>query len=166
MDAVLQTSLQMVLFSFMLQSSLAQQQPNSNFTLTPISCYVCNSGEGFDGAACNPAVIDDKFKLSFTRQCPSQDSHGSPYTHCRRIVQSAETDSRVIRSCATAGTSGRKGSGCSAKVGTARITMKYCDCYNTSPSAPCNSGQKHNVVMTSLFTSALFSLLVILTKTI
>jgi hypothetical protein len=108
-----------------------------------LQCYQCNSGEGFDGKTCGESA--EAALKPFLHVC-----EGTEYTRCRKQVQTVEEEARVIRSCATAGTSGSQDR-CTDRVGTARIKIKYCECNNQQPGKACNSA----FVVTSSVTSFL-----------
>jgi len=148
MDSLLQFSLQLVLLiTLVLHSSSSEEVPNNATApkAASLSCYQCNSDAMYHGPACDPEVIDNKFKQAFLKPCQPQD--GQPYTRCRKMVQTVEGESRVIRSCATAGTGGDR---CIDRVGTVRIKVKYCECQNSDPNTPCNSSPNQHLTLTSL----------------
>jgi len=164
MAALLQTCAQITfVISLALHSSYSQTTPNT--TLGNLYCYQCNSGTAFDGQPCAD-ISQSKGNPTYLKACPVQDMHGNNFNHCRKIVQSVQDNlgnwyNSVVRSCTTVGTSS---SGyCMDKVGTARVTMKYCDCYNTAQDTvnrtPCNSSPNQNAACVSLvMTSVLYAI--------
>jgi len=173
MASVLETCVQItfVIF-FALHSSSSQQATTStsNDTVGSVLCYQCNSADSFDGSAC-ATTIGIKNTPAFLKLCPYKDMHDNLYNHCRKIVQTVQvdgvSDTRVIRSCATTGTS--KSGYCMDKVGTARVSMKYCDCYNSDQATinrqPCNSSPNQNTaVMSLVMTSAFISVILAVIK--
>jgi hypothetical protein len=114
--------------------------------MSNISCYQCNSGADFNGAACigknGPSQL-----AQFLAPCPYANVNGIPYTRCRTMTQAVESDSRTIRMCATAGSGGPDN--CINIIGTARVTATYCQCHpkplplgQTTPTTACNTASQ------------------------
>jgi hypothetical protein len=99
-----------------------------------IKCYQCNSAPGMQGPACERSSSGDLD--TFLHFCPND----TVYTRCRKMVQTVEGETRLIRSCATAGTVDTKN--CIDRVGTNRVKVQYCECTNVSPTQPCNSAHQ------------------------
>jgi hypothetical protein len=111
-------------------------------TGTSISCYVCNSGDQYQGSKCSEP---EKY-AELIHDCNSlPDDVGRAhenYTLCRKFVQDVEGDYRVVRSCATKGRLGR----CIDRTGTSKIKLQYCECENSDPDTPCNAGRESAVI--------------------
>jgi len=151
----MQTCLKLALLITCVLHSSSSEQSSSNATSVgkPMYCYQCNSAVGYEGPTCDPEAIDQKFKNSFYHKCPSD----AVYTRCRKMVQSVDGETRVVRSCATEGKIGEKDR-CIDRVGTAKIKIKYCECVNSDEKNPCNSSPNQNTVVTLLMMmSAFFS---------
>lgn len=103
-----------------------------------IFCYVCVSGDNYDGNRCEHIPEDGSGREDFKKNCSSLSNElGWPernYTLCRKFVQDVDGEYRVVRSCATDGRVGQ----CVDRTGTAKIKLRYCECENESPDVPCN----------------------------
>lgn len=110
---------------------------HTNHTATPISCYQCNSADGMEGPTC--ATGDVSELTPYLKPCPTD---SEVYTRCRKMEQNVEGESRIIRSCATAGASAVSEDRCIDRVGTIRVKVKYCECFNKSPQEPCNTANQ------------------------
>jgi len=157
MDSLVQICVQLLfVISLLIHSSLSSESVHHhgrNESAGPLRCYQCNSGDGYDGPACDPDEIDEEFKSRYLHPCSTDD--GLEYNHCRKIVQTVEGETRVVRSCATEGKGGDEDR-CVDRVGTIRIKIKYCECYDNE----CNSAPEQNVIMTSLIvTSSILSVI-------
>jgi len=151
----MQTCLKLALLIMCVLHSSSSEQASSNATSVgkPMYCYQCNSAEAYEGPGCDPEVITQKFTDSFYHKCPSD----ALYTRCRKMVQTVDGETRVVRSCATEGKLGDKDR-CIDRVGTAKIKIKYCECVNSDEKTACNSSPNQNTVATSLMLiSAFFS---------
>jgi hypothetical protein len=91
-----------------------------------VQCYVCNSGDQYNGEACADPIDQNKaVELGLVQNCDDEGlKDGKNYTYCRKFLQDVEGDRRVVRTCAT---SGRIGS-CVDRTGTTRIKLRYCEC--------------------------------------
>jgi hypothetical protein len=89
-----------------------------------VQCYVCNSGEEFEGKTCaDPLPKDDAKK--YLADCDNEGrKDGKNYTMCRKFLQDVEGDSRIVRTCASAGRVNQ----CVDRTGTTRIKLRYCEC--------------------------------------
>lgn len=54
-----------------------------------INCYVCNSGENYDGEDCeNINEVNDEIKKKFSVNCSGMGLRGGhPYERCRTFIQ-------------------------------------------------------------------------------
>jgi len=92
-----------------------------------IQCYVCNSGERYQGEACK-IIGNDSISNDFLKNCnvDFEDDHLN-YTRCRKMVQDVEGEVRVVRSCAT-WPDPEKPNKCVDRTGTTKIKIHYCEC--------------------------------------
>jgi len=92
-----------------------------------IECYVCNSGERYDGEACQ-SIGNDTRSNDFVKNCNVHfPADGLNYTRCRKMVQDVEGEVRVVRSCAT-WPDPDKPNKCVDRTGTTKIKIHYCEC--------------------------------------
>jgi hypothetical protein len=91
-----------------------------------VKCYVCNSGEEFDGTTCaDPLPKEEAKAKDLLRDCDDEgQKDGKNYTMCRKFLQDVEGDSRIVRTCASAGRVNQ----CVDRTGTTRIKLRYCEC--------------------------------------
>jgi hypothetical protein len=89
-----------------------------------VQCYVCNSGEQYEGKACADP-IDPAEASKYLMNCDTEGlEEGKNYTYCRKFLQNVDGDSRIVRTCATSGRIGQ----CVDRTGTTRIKLRYCEC--------------------------------------
>jgi len=126
----------LLLLVLAIQSIAAEDQQNAS----SLFCYQCNSAEGMEGQSCSSSSKDAL--APFYKACPVD---GKDYTRCRKMDQTVEGESRVIRSCATIGAGDFSGERCVDRVGTNRVKVQYCECNNQSPTTPCNSAHQQRI---------------------
>lgn len=145
-NTVFQITVICAAFAVMSLPTISADQQNAT-----IYCYQCNSAKDLDGKACESELQKDL--APFSQVCMSDEEH--QYTRCRKMVQTVEAETRIIRSCATAGTG--DADRCVDRVGTVRVKAQYCECHNESPDTPCNSAHP----LASLPAALTFALLLV-----
>lgn len=107
-----------------------------------VKCYSCNSAEHLQGSGCK-----DKPDEIYLKNCDEEDVElNRTYTMCRIMVQEVEGDTRIVRTCATAG---RPERGCIDRTGTSKIKLRYCECDNGDGCNAADRMTSHHI-MTSL----------------
>jgi len=113
----------------------ALQTVSADLHNSSISCYQCNSAPIWQGKSC--ASDSPKDLAQHLDACPANER--GEFTRCRKMVQTVDDETRVIRSCATVGSKEVTGDRCVDRVGTFKVKVQYCECTNQEPNTPCNS---------------------------
>jgi hypothetical protein len=155
MDFTMSTLLKMTACLVLVMSGVQMQTTSSVSSL--LSCYQCNSGADFDGPNCMSS--NATLLAQFAKPCPMD---GRNYTRCRKQFQTVETDARIIRSCALASHYGAATPLCISRLGTASVSIVYCECYNSVPNTktPCNQANGRYMTSTILTTSLVIAAIV------
>lgn len=99
-----------------------------------VFCYVCNSGDAYDGEDCKH--IRNESSQHLVKNCNVDFKEDKlNYERCRIMVQEVDKDIRTVRSCAT-WPEPKKAGRCIDRTGTSKIKIQYCECEGDF----CNSG--------------------------
>ncbi|ESO09503.1 hypothetical protein HELRODRAFT_185351 [Helobdella robusta] len=90
-----------------------------------IQCFVCMSGDKYNGEKCENLKPTDRDFIVNCSTLPPRNNY--PWERCRVMVHDVEGETRTVRSCATWPDKSRENR-CVDRTGTARIKVRLCEC--------------------------------------
>ncbi|CAD5234342.1 unnamed protein product [Bursaphelenchus xylophilus] len=118
-----------------------------------VSCYQCNS---FTAGQEVCESSDEKELTKFKKPCPKiteGELVGTDANSCRKILQTVDGDSGVVRECAYTGDEEVDGK---RRIGNKGIVLWLYQCFNDEPGKPCNSASTVSLTTVSIFTAFAF----------
>jgi len=120
------------------------------FSGEAIQCYVCNSGERYDGESCSDKAKLDPYLFECAEWAVTNDfPEFANATLCRIQHQTVGSESRIVRSCALEGRVDR----CVERTGTKDVKVTYCQCEGDK----CNTGSAVFASVLTVFVAAVLS---------
>lgn len=116
-----------------------------------LECHICNSGEQYEGEACGDPLESDEFLFDCNEY--GLENNFPEYVNaslCRKMYQTVQGESRIVRSCAQNGRTDR----CVERTGTRNVKVTYCECEGKG----CNTASAMTLPVIPLLLSACLAL--------